>query len=200
MIGIVPRSVLAAACLMTAACAGKMTSEVTRFHELTAPAGETIQIVHVDPEASRSLEFQDIAQLVGARFGTLGYRPSPPGAVPDIVVKLDYGVVPGPGRAEDGGPRTTVGVGVGSHGGGISIGISGLLGGSAEDAPLFVRSLEMVMVRQSDTSIVFEGRAVSLGKNKVLGDIMPFLVDGMFQDFPGDSGATTRHSVEVPHK
>jgi hypothetical protein len=45
---------------------------------------------------------------------------------------------------------------------------------------------------------VFEGRAVSSGVNPQIEPVMPFILDAIFQEFPGRSGETKVVSVQVP--
>jgi hypothetical protein len=45
---------------------------------------------------------------------------------------------------------------------------------------------------------VFEGRAVSTGLNGAIEPVMPYMLDAVFQDFPGKSGNTRTVSVKVP--
>jgi len=45
---------------------------------------------------------------------------------------------------------------------------------------------------------VFEGRAISTGLNGAIEPVMPYMLDAVFQDFPGRSGGTRTVSVKVP--
>ena len=194
-------AIVAISGLLLASCATQIRSEVTRFHILSAPSGEMIQIVHRDPEKNSSPEFQAYARMIGERLGSLGYRPTPPDGVPDIVVELDYGVGPGPALGDDSGrTRGTVGVGVGSHGGGVNVGLSGIFGAGSGAAPSHLRRLELDMIRASDRDVLFEGRVVSLGRNGSLAEIMPYLVAAMFDGFPGESGKTNIVIADMPAK
>lgn len=194
-------AIVAMAGLLLASCATQIKSEVTRFHVLAAPSGEMIQVVHRDPEKNSSPEFHAYAQMIGERMGSLGYRPTPPGGVPDIVVELDYGVGPGPGPGDDSGrTRGSIGVGVGSHGGGVNVGLSGIFGAGSGRAQAYLRRLELVMLGASDRDVLFEGRVTSLGRNGSLAEVMPYLVAAMFEGFPGESGKTNIVIADMPPK
>lgn len=184
--------------LLPASCATPIKSEVTRFHILPAPSGETIQIVQHDPEKNSSPEFQAYARMIGARLHGLGYRPMPPGGVPDIVVDLDYGVAPGPVPDDDSGGAG--GMGLGSRGGGVDVGLSRGFGADSERPPSHLRWLDLVMRRAADRNVLFEGRVTSLGRNRNLPEIMPYLVAAMFDVFPGDSGKTNIVIADGPSK
>jgi hypothetical protein len=45
---------------------------------------------------------------------------------------------------------------------------------------------------------VFEGRALSEGLNGQVEPVLPYIIDALFRDFPGASGATRTVRVEVP--
>ncbi len=187
-----------AAVLLLAGCADRLTTDVTRFHILAPPAGETLRVVPEDPALADSPEFRAFAQLIGSRLGTYGYRPAPPGTEPDLYARISYGVRPGPVADPDAAnPPVTVGVGVGGYGRHVGGGISTAFGLSSSTRPLFLRELRLVLVRRADSSVVFEGRASSLGKTDRLGDVMPYLVDAMFKDFPGKSGQTITVTATV---
>lgn len=197
--------IMAISGLLLASCATGITSEVTRFHILAAPSGEMIEIVHRDPEQNSSPEFETYARMIGERLGSLGYRPTPPGGVPDIMVELDYGVGPGPAPGpppgdDSGRAPGTLGTGAGSHGGGANGGLSRGFGAGSERAPSFLRRLEFKMIRASDGGVLFEGRVDSLGRNDSLAEIMPYLVAAMFDDFPGESGKTNVVVADGPSK
>ncbi|MFQ5534788.1 MAG: DUF4136 domain-containing protein [Sphingomonadales bacterium] len=193
------KTVFAALGLLAAGCATQITSEVTRFHALSRPAGETVQIVHVDPKQNGSLEFDRFAQMIGDRFGKIGFRPAPPGEAPDIVARVGYSMTSGPASDPDKtGLHGSVGIGVGSHGSGVNVGLSGPLGSAEPTVRSYIRSLDLVMVRQSDSSILFEGHATSSGRTGNLTEIVPFLIDAMFDGFPGEHGKTVKVTAEIP--
>ena len=58
------------------ACASPgFEAEVTRFHTLPAPAGETLLIEPLD-NLEAGIEFGAYANLIGERLGALGYIPA----------------------------------------------------------------------------------------------------------------------------
>jgi hypothetical protein len=63
---------------------------------------------------------------------------------------------------------------------------------------MYNRRLTMIMTRTSDNIRVFEGRAVSRGEEPDMMVIMPYLVEALFKDFPGNNGETI--SVQIPRK
>ena len=45
---------------------------------------------------------------------------------------------------------------------------------------------------------VFEGHALSTGRNGQIEPVMPYILDALFKNFPGRSGETQRVSIEGP--
>lgn len=185
---------------LLASCAANLETQVTRFHELTSPVGETIEIQPLNPAYRNSIEFTQYADMIGARLGTVGYKPPVKGEPSVLIAHIDYGVGPGVGGIRQSESPVSVGVGVGggSHGSGIGIGISSAFGSSSGSGARYVRWLQLNIDRVSDGKRIFEGRAVSEGKTGDLGRIMPFLVDAMFKDFPGRSGESKTVTVNAP--
>lgn len=202
------------AALVLASCTNKITSEVTRFHTLAAPAGETVRIVPKDADKQNSLEFKEYAQMIGDQLGAVGFRPAEPGATPDLEVRIDYEVGEGqemtrryggyPGYGHFGGYGRFGHFGHFGHYGGYGYGGYGYpyYGGYGEGQSITVypRKLEMDIVRESTSEMVFEGVVDSIGRNKHLNEVMYFLVQAMFDGFPGEHGATHKVTIEIPDK
>lgn len=183
--------------ILLAGCAQKFTADVTRFHELTAPGGETFAIVpNADQEGG--LAFQEYATLVRAELDRLGFRPAASRDMADYIVRMEYSAMTGREVQEGGGSRVNVGVGVGGGGRSstsVGVGANIGLGGGSERASVIIRSLSLTMTRREDDQRVFEGHVVSEGRSRNLSDVMPYLVQAMFTDFPGESGTT--RTVEI---
>ncbi|MCH8684019.1 DUF4136 domain-containing protein [Pedomonas mirosovicensis] len=71
---------------------------------------------------------------------------------------------------------------------------------------VYTRTLSMDIVRPGtggkDAGAVplFEGRVESVGKDNRLPEVMPYLVQAMFTDFPGTSGVTKQVKIDLPNK
>ncbi len=185
---------------LLAACASKMTTEVTRFHQLAAPAGQSINVQPMNPAYQNSIEFNQYADLIGDRMSALGYQPPVSGKSSDLMVRIDYGVNKfGNALRDDDNPVSVgVGVGGGSRGSSVGVGISTAFGSSGNDSARFMRWLRVEIDRTSDGVRVFEGNARSEGKTGDLSLVMPYLMDAMFKEFPGKSGATIKVTVDAP--
>ena len=81
---------LVAASLLIAGCAG-LSTKVTRYSALPAPAGQTFYVVGADGKPG-GLEFGTYAAMVAQQLQAKGYRPAGAPQLADMLVKLDYGV------------------------------------------------------------------------------------------------------------
>lgn len=211
---------------LLAACNQTIKSDVMRFHQLPAPSGEKIMIVPMNPNNNGSLEFANYAMLVGNALGRYGYVPAN-GEEPDLIVELDYGIGEGrqtvrrspgmigfmPYGGFYGGfhrpwfPYRNWGWGAGFYP--MHMGYGGLydpfgyypLGwqGSVRTYVNYNRSLKMVIRPNSEQGQnLYEGEVRSTGRNNNLHEVMPYLVEAFFTNFPGESGSSERVSVELP--
>jgi len=182
------------------ACNRNITSDVTRFHQLPTPqSGETVEIVSMNPDFQKSIEFSEYANMLGSRLSTVGYAP-PADGNSTYIARLGYEVQALAGVEVDDGPRTSVGVGVGSggyRGTSVGIGISTSFG-SSEPKRDYRRSLYMEIINRADGTKLYEGNVHSVGPENSLPLVMPYLIDAMFQDFPGENGTTTEVKAPAP--
>lgn len=197
-----------------AACAQNIKSDVARFHQLDSVSqGETFAVVPKNPELNGSLEFEQYASLIRAKLVQQGYEPVNSGNASDLVVALDYGVSDGDQvvRTRPGFVGGGFGRGVhpfyGGFGGFGGAGFGGFGGaGFGPDVysyAVYTRDLNIQMYRPSaagaaEKDVVFEGNVQSVGRDKRLPEVMPFLVEALFSDFPGQSGVTKEVKIEVP--
>ncbi len=179
--------------ILLAGCSKTIVSDVTRFHNLPTPDAETIEVVSMDPALQNSLEFGQYANLVGQHLGKVGYSP-PNGPTSKLIARIGYAIQTAEGIIE-GGPRTSVAIGAsgGSRHSGVGVGISIPLGKS-EPRQEYVRILSLEIIRRSDGLKLYEGHVSSRGQEG-LPIIMPYLVDALFQDFPGETGTSNKVKV-----
>lgn len=184
---------ITAALLLVGCAASGFRADVTRFHEMPAPAGEGVLIEPLDPEKA-GLQFAAYADLVGQHLGGLGYQPAKD-TTPDIIAQIDFSIAEQVGVQEDSGPR--IGIGVGGGGGhvGGALGTSFSLGGGPK--PIYLSRLLVVLTARESGQRLFEGRAENLGKNPDLSAVMPLLVEALFDGFPGVSGSTERVVIQT---
>jgi len=209
------RLIAAAAVLLAlSACASQkyVVSDVTRFHTLSGPvSGQTFAIVALSPDQEQSIAYRQYGDLINARLSSLGmkqYTGSGPGGA-DYVVTLDYQVLGPTADVVSSGPSTfSFGLGYsnwGRPGFGYryGIGYDPFFDTYTYTRQLFTRRLELAMYKGSTyvsgpKQRVFEGRATSLGQNSQMEPVMPYMLDAVFSDFPGQSGRTKTVTVKVP--
>lgn len=210
-----------------AACTQTIRSDVMRFHKLPKANGEKIVIVPLNPENISSLEFASYAALVGNALGNFGYVPAN-GSEADYIVELDYGVDEGQKTVRTMGGmyspmfyggfygryynpwyryRSPYFYGGGFHRspfyyGGIYDPFGYYPLGMTPRVRTYVkynRHLKMVIKPNSEgAQNLYEGEVKSSGRNKNLHEIMPYLVQAFFTNFPGESGSSERVSIEIP--
>jgi hypothetical protein len=222
------KPILTAATVLVAlaACASPkyVVSDVTRYHTLSPSSenynGKTFAIVAVSPEQEQSIAFRQFGDQINARLSALGMRQfqgsAPSGA--DYVVTLDYDVLGPTPDVRTNGAGFAMGFGYanrpwGGPGWGGGWGGGWGWGGGMYDPfmtmpqtdtrQMFTRRVEFDIYRGSTYASgpkqrVFEGRAISTGLNGQIEPVMPYMLDAVFKDFPGRSGASTTVSVEVP--
>lgn len=184
--------------LVLAACGTRtITSDVTRFHMLPPMAGERIAIVAKDEQKAGSIEFARYADLASEGLSRFGYRLAGEGP-PDYIVLIDYfqRLVTVPDDGERG--RMSVGVGGGSSGHtsvGVGIGTSFDVGGGRRQVAARTFILELEARRTGER--LFEGRVQSQGPTENFADVMPYMIDALFDRFPGNSGETNTVKVKV---
>jgi hypothetical protein len=221
------------ATLLLSACASQFRSEVSAFHTMAAPAGETFRIIPGDPSKQGSLEFESYASLIRGELVKRGYTPVNSGNAATLDVKVDYSVSdpvekvesrPGSGfgYASFGygpywGPYYGGFGGYGGYGGRYSrAGFGSSFGyydpfwgpgagfwGEPEvySYSVYTRKLSMNIARAGTASQnVYEGKLESAGRDNHLPEVMPYMVQAMFQDFPGQSGVTRKVVIEIPAK
>ena len=59
----------------------------------------------------------------------------------------------------------------------------------------YISTLSLVIIKQSDGKRVYEGHVENKGRNPNLQQVMPFLVQSLFTDFPGLSGTSSRVQI-----
>lgn len=200
--------------LFLAACAQNIKSDVARFHQLQSVSrGASFTIVPKNAEMNGSLEFEQYASLVRQKLVQEGYQPVNAANASDLVVALDYGVSDGDQVIRTRGAGLNGfgqfgGFGRGFHpfyGGAFGPwgGVGGGFGPDVYSYEVFTRDLKMEIYKPvgtatADKTVVFEGKVQSVGRDKRLPEVMPFLVEAMFAEFPGESGVTKEVVIEVP--
>ena len=174
--------------LLLGGCASQVTSEVTRFHQDSKPMGETIAITPLKDAKQGSLEFASYAKLVAKKLTEIGYKVVDESANPDLLAQMDYSVGPAQTKIRSW-PRDFVYYRFyyGYY--------HPYYFGHYWDEPqvysytVYPRTLDLNIVQSTGES-VFEGHVKSIGREQNINQVMPYLVEAMFNNFPGESGVT----------
>lgn len=176
-----------------------VSSNVLRFHTLNAPGGQgrTFAVVPDDKQQG-NLEFRAYADMVAKRMQAQGFRPVAENARPDLVVRIFYAVDDGrteiwttPIYSYNDYWRRYYGAAAA-----WPYPYYDVTGANTNSTTVYTHRLELTMVdgdahRAGKKEDVFEGRAVAERQTRDLVLTMPFLVEALFDNFPGQSGVPT---------
>ena len=188
--------------VVLAGCASEFRSDVSSWHQLPPPNGERFAIIAKNPEKQASIEFSHYAEYVSQALQRIGYRPAQSGQSADLIVRMDYGISNARSDVRSTGGYVGVGYANGPYGRGYGYGDFGYGYGGAFDGQnirtyaLYSRFFELEIAAPEADSNLYESTVVSEGRNNHLEEVVPLLVDSMFQEFPGPSGVTRRVILE----
>ena len=202
---------------LVSACNSTFKSNVSRFHELPEPKGETVQIVPSDPSRNTSLEFASYANIVGSYLGKQGYRPAG-NTTADLIVELDYSVDDGKVVVKSYPSSFSFGYGyyhpfyrphywynpywhTGYHYSPFWGSYYDPFDRDVRSYVNYTRKLTMVIrPNKAGAKNIFEGTVESVGRKKNLPELMPLMVQALFTNFPGVNGTTERIVIELEPK
>ncbi|PHZ86002.1 DUF4136 domain-containing protein [Paremcibacter congregatus] len=198
---------------LVSACSNTFKSDVSRFHELPQPAGETVEIVPADPAKAGSLEFASYANIVGSYLGQQGYKPANGGKA-DLIVELDYSVDDGKVLNRYRPSRFAFGYGYYPYHYGFYHhywhspyfydpfwGAYGPYDRARDSYVSYTRKLELVIrPNKEGAKNLFEATVESRGRSNKLHKLMPLMVQALFTNFPGQSGTTDKIVIELGDK
>jgi len=196
----------AASALALSGCATGLNTRVSRFQQLSAPAGQSFVVQAKDPQLNGSLEFQHYADIVAAHMVQQGYTRASDPANADLVVGMDYGVDNGREKVVSDpigpayGPWGPWGGGYwGRRGWGWGWNDPFLFGPGYADVhsyTVYTSGLDLSIDRTADGREVFEGHAQAHSSTDSLPKLVPDLIEAMFTGFPGNSGETVKITVQ----
>lgn len=180
-----------------AACAdNRFAADVTRFHLNQPLSRGSVFVVPAEPDEAGSLRFQQFAGEIAAELREVGFTIAPSREAAELVAIVDYEQDTRAAIAER--SPVSVGIGGGTFGGnvGVGVGTSFGLGGGGGDT-VNINYLAVKLMRKSDETIVWEGRAESAARegtdNAALSAAIPKLADALFSEYPGPSGQTVTY-------
>ena len=184
---------LSAAALASCASSGSGGIDVTRFH-LDQPVARGA--VYVEPARAADgggLEYRAYADAVAAELRAAGFTPVPSLAQAELVGSLDYSRTTRAGIVGGRSP-ITIGIGGGSFGRHTGIGLGTSFGiGKPRSTDTAIDTLALQLKRRSDSSVVWEGRAVMearVGSEAADSASAPRLAHALLAGYPGPSGKT----------
>jgi hypothetical protein len=182
---------------LLAGCSTSIESNVTRFHQLPPPNGQSIEVIAMDPSLQQSIEFGAYADLIGAQLGQFGYKPAANGKS-DFVAEISYNIENLNGAIIENRSPVSVGIGMGGgsrRGTSVGMGISTSFGSNGNEEK-YVSRLHLNIVELSTTQRVYEGHVENITNNANLAQTMPFLISALFENFPGESGSSNTVTVK----
>ena len=197
------------AMLTVAGCSTGLSTKVSRFNAMPAPAGQSFTIQPVNASQQGSLEFSQYAGLVARYLAGQGYAQAASPSSATLVVNFNYGV-------DKGQTKIVTTPGTGPWAGpwyGPYYSRFGYFGYRPSpfywgwDNPFwyggpevtsyteYTSFFDMEIKRASDGQAVFEGIARARSTSNDLPVLVPNLIEAMFTNFPGRSGETVRITV-----
>jgi hypothetical protein len=189
-------------------CGGGVLTKVSVFHEFEEPVSGLTYAIVPSKEQESSLEFRSYAKLVKAALGEYGMTETPLDQA-KYAVHMGYGIDDGEqvissspiiGQTGISGAHTTGRIT--SYGNTASYSATtyttptfGIVGSRTKSETVYRRylNIDIIDVAKSGNGKVqkvYEGRAESTGENSQLAAVMQAIVWSVFEDFPGESGAS----------
>lgn len=173
---------------------GPAPVEATRFHLGQPIARAQIAVVPVDAADANTLEFSWYQQAVARELTRLGWTVVPSGTSEQIaLIDVEQG------SRQQIAQRSPISVGLGGSTGGWGSGVGLGLGinlGGGRGGETVATMLEVSIRRRSDQTVFWEGRAhteARVGSDEASPRFaVDRLAEGLFRDFPGESGRTIR--------
>jgi len=201
------RALLCAMAFALSACGTMVNTQITAFHTLQpSMAGKRfVMIPYKDQEDS--LEWRSYSDLVARKLTEKGLVRVERASGADLAVFMAYAIDGGrrsvsavPMYGQTGGGTTTTTTGyVGStpvYGSTYTPPTYGITGYAPVESTVYGRALKITILdipasqAQNKAVPVYEATATSAGSSGTLNVVMPAIVDGVFKDWPGPSGAT----------
>ena len=197
MSNIINKLSLLAALLLISACSTTFRSNVATFHELTDVGGKSLVITTIDADKRDSLEFKAYANALAKYLTKHGYIHAGD-AEPQLIAGFDLTVNDGREKLRDRSHHYAHRFWDSYWPWGRYWGYDPMYGHPFHDlnhqivsSTVYTATLTLEL-RKPNGDMVFEGRADAEIRHKTLPEVMPFLAEALFENFPGESGVTRR--------
>lgn len=198
--------------LLLAGCGSRIQSRVTVFHELS-PEPKTFAFIQLK-EQEGSLEHRRYEELVRSRLVQRGFKEIKLSEA-DYAVGIAYGIGSqqvtssypifgrtGVSSATTYGSVSTYG-NTGTYSGTTTYTPTyGVVGSGVSTSTKYTRRLNLTFYdkkyfdEQAKLRAVYEGKVVSEGSTEEISIVMPYLIEALFQEFPGNDGSTRKVTLD----
>lgn len=178
--------------ILLSACASSLRNDVVSFHEGKLPRGATIRIEPMDIAKQRSLEFSHYKSLIGERLNQLGYQVVDNDEVSELVARIDYSISEGQTQIRSSSPNyVRYHFNYGRYYHPFYYGFYDTWPPEQYSYTVYNRQLTMnISPEGPEADLLFEGRVQSIGKEKEIATVMPYMITAMFNNFPGENAVT----------
>ncbi len=184
--------------LLLGSCASRLQSDVVTFHEGRLPKGETIHIESINAFEEESLEFSHYKNLISAELRRIGYVPVKDDQAAELVAQIGYSVSDGQTQIRSS-QRNYVRYHFyhGHYHNPFYYGFYNDWPPESYSYIVYNRQLHINISRKSpEPELLFEGRVQSIGREKEIASVMPYMITAMFNNFPGENGVTKVVTIE----
>lgn len=184
------------------ACANYIRSDVTRFHAPYGLSQEKTFVFLPNENQFRSLEYKRYGDLIANEMAVQGFKLVKGKSQANYGVRFNYGSDGGRTIIESDPIYGNVGVGHGSRGTGVNVGVGtvfgrgGIIGSDIDARTEYTRQLNLNIFELKSDSSVFEGTAISRGNASSFAPVSGCLIKALFENFPGKNGATEQVRVD----
>lgn len=196
---------------------GEVHIKTTNFYIPEYKSAGSISVVSAKQELNESLEFASYKARFEAKLAQAGYtitnNPSEAAYVAFVAYGIDSGkeeVSSTPIFGQTGGGSTSssgtvfgAGGSASYYGSSYTMPTYGIVGTSVNSDTMFTRAIALDIVeaqslKNGHPKKLLESRAKSIGTCSVIAGVFDEILEGMFEDFPGETGKV--HSVSVVSK
>ncbi len=184
-------------------CTNYVRSDVTRFH---APLGlnqEKTFVFLPSENQYKSLEYKRYGDLIANEMAAQGFRLVEGKRQANYGVRFNYGSDSGRTIIESDPIYGSVGVGHGSRGTGVNVGLGtvfgggGIIGSDIDARTEYARQLTLNIFELKNDSSVFEGTVTSRGNAASFAPVSGCLIAALFENFPGKNGGTEQVRIDA---
>lgn len=196
-------SVLMLGSLLMVGCTNYVRSDVTRFHSPVGLSDAKTFVFLPTPSQFNGLEYKSYGNLITRKMRAEGFRLVENKSQANYGVRFSYGSDNGQTIVERDPFYGSVGVGTGSRGTGVNVGVGTVFGrggygaSGADIYTQYARQFSLDIIDLKNNTPVFEGSVISRGNTSSFAAVSECLITAMFEDFPGKNGGTERVNIDA---